>query len=325
MILLKRFLSCLLAVCLVSGVFSISASAASVPKITWCSLEQLDTQAVLHFETPETLLQQIDGYELRTETTDWFPVADSAGGSLSLPEGGYVYLRCFKDGVYSEVWSAYAQFGEAYIIADNISGASVAYRASSRFPQNAYLSADRITSGSVYESVQQAVQASKYFELYDIYFLYADGLTFAPGNAAIIRLPLGENLKRGHCRVYYVDEVGKRMMVVDESYDRTSVTFRSRGAGLYFVTDEWDGVSEIRAAAVHAIGAGFDFYGKKLICGDADGDSVVTAADARMVLRGAVGLDNLSLVQQECADVDADLSITSADARAVLRYSVGLP
>ena len=56
--------------------------------------------------------------------------------------------------------------------------------------------------------------------------------------------------------------------------------------------------------------------------GDADGDGSISAADARLVLRAAVGLD--SPANRTIMDVDGDAEITTSDARLVLRYSVGL-
>lgn len=57
--------------------------------------------------------------------------------------------------------------------------------------------------------------------------------------------------------------------------------------------------------------------------GDVDGDGQVTAADARLALRAAVGSEKLDELQFAAADVDGDGKITSADARAILRKSVG--
>ena len=56
--------------------------------------------------------------------------------------------------------------------------------------------------------------------------------------------------------------------------------------------------------------------------GDADGDGNITPADARLVLRAAIGLDTPS--NRSIMDVDGDSEITPSDARLVLRYSVGL-
>lgn len=58
--------------------------------------------------------------------------------------------------------------------------------------------------------------------------------------------------------------------------------------------------------------------------GDVDTDGEVTSADARLVLRAAVGLEAFTAAQTALADPDADGEITSADARLVLRAAVGL-
>ncbi|MBR2414261.1 MAG: dockerin type I repeat-containing protein [Clostridia bacterium] len=300
------------------------AKAAEVPAITWAYTEEKSDHAVLHFETPAQYLGQIDAYELRTDYVDWIRVADGAGGKMQIPDGGNVYLRCTFEGWYSAVWSTRVEFGSAYILTDSVSGAGIAYRASDNFPANAYLSADRITSGKVFEDVQQAVQTSKHFELYDIYFLYADGHTFDPADSAIIRLPLGTQLKREKCKVYYVDEIGKRLLELPANYDRTCISFRSKGPGLYFVTDESKGEDAAPTPSAPAMGSALNFYGARLLMGDIDGDSAVTANDARSVLRASVGLETLNVLQAECADTDWNGKITAGDARTVLRYSVGL-
>ena len=61
-------------------------------------------------------------------------------------------------------------------------------------------------------------------------------------------------------------------------------------------------------------------YTPPVIMGDADGDGKITSADARLVLRAAVGLEEIPL---ERGDTDGDGKITSADARDILRKSVG--
>ena len=58
--------------------------------------------------------------------------------------------------------------------------------------------------------------------------------------------------------------------------------------------------------------------------GDLDGSGGVTAADARLALRAAVGLDRLTPEQALSADADHSGSISAADARLILRCAVGL-
>lgn len=60
------------------------------------------------------------------------------------------------------------------------------------------------------------------------------------------------------------------------------------------------------------------------VLGDVDNDAKLTAADARLVLRQAVGLEHFNDTQKTAADVDFDKKITASDARLVLRAAVGL-
>ncbi|MBR3129337.1 MAG: hypothetical protein IKF65_02295, partial [Clostridia bacterium] len=64
----------------------------------------------------------------------------------------------------------------------------------------------------------------------------------------------------------------------------------------------------------------------KVLYGDANGDGVVTSADAALVLRATVGLSRLTLMGAFCADVTSDFNQmpNSADAAAILRYVVGI-
>ena len=58
--------------------------------------------------------------------------------------------------------------------------------------------------------------------------------------------------------------------------------------------------------------------------GDVDGDGNVSSADARLALRGSVGLEELSADFIMRADVDANGKVESSDARTILRASVNL-
>ena len=61
------------------------------------------------------------------------------------------------------------------------------------------------------------------------------------------------------------------------------------------------------------------------ILGDVNGDSQVTSADARLVLRVSVRLETLTDAAAEAsADYNGDGNITSADARLILRAAIGL-
>lgn len=58
--------------------------------------------------------------------------------------------------------------------------------------------------------------------------------------------------------------------------------------------------------------------------GDVNADGVVNAADARLTLRAAVGLEQFSDLQIRAADADHNKQLSAADARLILRNAVGL-
>lgn len=58
--------------------------------------------------------------------------------------------------------------------------------------------------------------------------------------------------------------------------------------------------------------------------GDINFDGSVTATDARLALRAAATLDDLTFEEFLAADVDADDSVSAIDARKILRVSAGL-
>lgn len=63
-----------------------------------------------------------------------------------------------------------------------------------------------------------------------------------------------------------------------------------------------------------------------IICvfGDIDGNGRVTTADARAILRCALSLDSLSVVQRFASDCNNDGKVSSKDARTVLRAALKL-
>lgn len=63
---------------------------------------------------------------------------------------------------------------------------------------------------------------------------------------------------------------------------------------------------------------------KNVLYGDMNGDSRITASDARVVLRASAGLELLTDEQRIVADVDNDGKINASDARMVLRCAAGL-
>ena len=96
------------------------------------------------------------------------------------------------------------------------------------------------------------------------------------------------------------------------------------------VTDETYGVLTFASTDEHGVEtpSSFKIYEGKapVSSGDVDADGKVTASDARLALRFAVGLENYApgSAQFLACDVDKDKQVTASDARLILRAAVGL-
>lgn len=65
-------------------------------------------------------------------------------------------------------------------------------------------------------------------------------------------------------------------------------------------------------------------YEKGVVMGDVNGDGILTAADARMILRYSARLESFTAAQQKLSDLNCDGEITAFDARIALRASANL-
>ncbi len=115
----------------------------------------------------------------------------------------------------------------------------------------------------------------------------------------------------------YSSEVTKKATCSEKG----SITYTCSGCRLIY-TDEIPVAEHIFEDGICSV-CGFA-GGEKAMAGDVDGDKKITAADARLVLRNAVGLENLDAELIKSADIDKDEKITAGDARLILRASVGL-
>ena len=68
----------------------------------------------------------------------------------------------------------------------------------------------------------------------------------------------------------------------------------------------------------------FSLINKAFKLGDLDFDGLITASDARLALRAAVGLEDFDALLVSVGDVDFDGKVTAADARKILRAAVQL-
>ena len=65
-------------------------------------------------------------------------------------------------------------------------------------------------------------------------------------------------------------------------------------------------------------------YDENVLLGDANGDGVIRASDARLVLRFAAQLQKYTDKQKKICDIDGNGAVNASDARIVLKASASL-
>ena len=126
----------------------------------------------------------------------------------------------------------------------------------------------------------------------------------------ILAFVLGEPMDLSALRVEVEYASGRREET--DAYEMSAVDAARLGAQTVVVTcGEYSGTFTIYIQ---------EFYRR----GDTTGDGAVTAADARQILRAAVGYIHFKGKLFNAADINRDGAITAADARLALRAAVGL-
>ncbi len=114
----------------------------------------------------------------------------------------------------------------------------------------------------------------------------------------------------GKCLIASAMKAGKQLVIL--AYNCTDVITK---------VDEKEITDETRFSKVREM---FEFVFNAPVKGDVDISGDITAADARLVLRASVGLEEKTAILLERGDADNNGKITASDARTILRASVGL-
>lgn len=134
------------------------------------------------------------------------------------------------------------------------------------------------------------------------------GKEMQPSKEVTVSIPVPDGFDEKNTSVYAVDKNGKKTNM-NAVIKRGEAVFETDTITTYIVVDETT----------------------RYLRGDVDKSGKVDAADARLALRGAVGLTdkNIDLTSQLStnflpADTDRDGKLTASDARLILRAAVGL-
>ncbi len=146
---------------------------------------------------------------------------------------------------------------------------------------------------------------------YEVLAVYETGIKL--GDTTAVGSYTGNSVDFSQLHVYLVYNSGDTLEVYDYglSYDIDTDT-----AGTYTVTITY---MDFTTAFLYTVADRSDIR-----LGDANCDGSVTVSDARVTLRYAAGLEELSSLGLLAADVNYDGKVTVADARIILRVVAGL-
>lgn len=119
------------------------------------------------------------------------------------------------------------------------------------------------------------------------YYPYAHGLKTGTTSAA------------GKCLVAFAEKDGRQLLIC-----------------AYGCKEEDDRFGRVRDI--------FEYVYSTPVLGDVDENGAIDAADARIILRASVGLEEITVSLVSRGDIDKDNELTSSDARTILRVAVGL-
>ena len=136
--------------------------------------------------------------------------------------------------------------------------------------------------------------------------LMANGQAVQPDSDVAVKIPVPSGMDGAACKVYRAEADGT-YTDMNAVYANGSLTFTTDHFSEYVVTTG-DPTDEPQTGTL----------------GDVDGNGLVNAADAVMVLRSDAGLTTLTAAQTAAADINGDGVVNASDAVQILRYDAGL-
>lgn len=121
---------------------------------------------------------------------------------------------------------------------------------------------------------------------------------------------------------------GKHILTVAGAFTKDIIVLAPKGS--YIITSEGEEIRETAIGVIATTGDILVLPDKSrytiIVSGDADGDGIVSAADARLALRISVGLEVYTTDSPYyiAARVESEYILSAADARCILRGAVGL-
>lgn len=296
----NKLLSVLLAICMLLSV-CISSYAAddALPSPDWVEITlNADGSKTVTFTSPLYLTDNINYYEYSTDSgATWLKISNPQGGELVFNETTEFSLRYIYSGFISPVYSVTVSVTKNTAITSS-AGITLIIPFDSQMPTDVTVCAYEIVSGAYYNVIYSYFGEDKPFKIFDVSIMRNNKVYQA--DEANTWLFTADDFDVNYCKIYYLSDNGDLYLLASQ-IEINTLLIKTSDTGIFVVVED------------------------KAYCkGDVNGDTLVTASDARLALRYSAQLETLDENAFDAADYNSDGSVTSADARLILRVSAGL-
>lgn len=287
---------------LINTALPIFADSDPLPAPDWVTVtDNSDGSKTLTVQTPSYMLDVVSYYEYSTDSgLTWKKINDNAGGEFVFDSTTEFTLVYISDGFRSTAYTTTVEINK-YTPLSSSTGVILLIPFDSELPADISLATYEIIGGTDHNFVSEYAGEDKAFLLFNV-LLLSEGQIYENTITNLWFFPTGD-MNASNCSLYHISSEGEITLIESEA-ELNILACLTDKTGLFAVIEDKSVSSSLR--------------------GDVNGDGAVTATDARLVLRCAAKLEELTSVQSSAADVNSDGNITSADARTILRISAKL-
>lgn len=294
---MKRFLAAVVAILCLALSF-ITCYASDLPEPAWVTINlQSDGSKTLTVTTPTHLIDIIEKYEYSFDSFETVRNMQKNGGEIVISSSCVFSLRYYANGECSNAYEIEITISTTLPVSSG-SGVTLLLDKKGSIPLDLKLSSYEIISGADYNRIKNSLNKNCNFKIFDVTPILG-GTAYTPPEALSYLFPVGD-MDIEFCKLYNVSENGQ-LTLIETTIDFKVLSAKTDKTGLFVVAEE----------------PGY-------LKGDINEDGKVTAVDARIALRAALKLEQLTDQQIKAADIDKNGKVTAADARLIMRISLGL-
>ena len=270
-----------------------------LPAPDWVTVSaNQDYTKTVTIKTPAYMLEHIDYYEYSTDGFLTKTMLSKSGGEFVFDTTTSFSLRYVRYDVESEIYTVTVDINKITIITSDSVKITVLIPFGSSVHTDITLSAYEIVSGTAVTAIQSKLDENAEFRLYNTAIMRNNKPYTLPEDVQYLFPCDGYDSRL--CKLYSVDNKGN-MTLVESAPEMNMLLTSTKLSGMFAVVQD-----------------------KRYRPGDVNGDTEITATDARLALRIAARIDTPTEQQLISADINKNSVVDAADARKILRAAAKL-